>query len=173
MLTSLIAVVLAACSFGPGDPYPLPADPPNVTVHNPWTVGEPMDTVLMWIEVRPGDRIELLGAEATGSLDGAAVQMLLSRPVIEADGTRTIGSVTEPLEGAVVTSVSASPGPDNDVGLVGRMTPQRPGRYVVSSVRLRYRLNGGAEQVGEGIDVVWTVCADTTKPGDCPDESGE
>lgn len=173
LLIAAVTILLAACSFGPGDPYPLPADPPNVTVHNPWTVGEPIDTVLIWIEVRPGDHIELLGAEAMGSLDGAAVTMLLSHPVIEANGDHVIGAVSEPLEGAVLTAVSASPGPDNAVGIVARMTPQRPGRYEVSNVRLRYRLNGGAEQVGEGTDVVWTVCAEVTKPADCPDTTSE
>ncbi len=173
LLTSVITVLFAACTLGPGDPYPLPADPPNIRQSNPAKVGEPMDAVLVWIEVRPGDHIELLGAEAIGTLDGAAVTMLLSRPVIEPNGDHTIGLVSEPLEGAVLTAVSVSPGPDNDVGIVGRMTPQRPGRYEVSNLRLRYRLNGGAEQVGEGTDVVWTVCAELTKPADCPDEAPE
>jgi hypothetical protein len=41
----------------------------------------------------------------------------------------------------------------------------------VTNVRLRYRLDGGAERAREGIEVVWTVCADDPKPADCP-ESG-
>ena len=41
---------------------------------------------------------------------------------------------------------------------------------MIENVRLRYRLNGGPERVGEGIDVVWTVCADDPAPADCPDE---
>jgi hypothetical protein len=30
----------------------------------------------------------------------------------------------------------------------------RPGRFEISNVRLRHRLNGGLERVGEGIGVV-------------------
>ena len=166
-------ILIAACVSDPGEPYPLPAGPPGARQLNPATVGAPMNAVVMYIQVRPGDRIELVGAEAVGTLDGAAVTLLLSRPVNKADGTRLIGEAMEPLEGAILTPASTTPGPENDVGIVARMTPAQPGRYQVTGVRLRYRLNGGPEQVGEGIDTIWTVCADTPKPADCPDEVSE
>ena len=52
------------------------------------------------------------------------------------------------------------------------LVADRPGRYELTNVRLRYRVNGGPERVGDGIDVVWTVCADDPKPAvdDCQEE---
>jgi len=108
--------------------------------------------------------------DAVGSLDGATVRLLPSRPVTEAGGVRTIGKEFENLAGAVVTAASASPGPDNTVGIAAELTPHRPGRFELTNVRRRYRLNGGGEQIGEGIDVVWTVCADDPRPADCPEQ---
>ena len=126
----------------------------------------------MYLNVHSGDRIDLVGADAVGTLDGAAVRFLLSRPVIEANGDHVIGEDLEDLSGAVITAVTASPGPDNTVGIAAEFTAQRPGRFEVTNVRLRYRLNGGSEQVGEGIDTVWTVCADDPAPTDCPEQPG-
>jgi hypothetical protein len=51
---------------------------------------------------------------------------------------------------------------------VARVTASKPGRYVLTGMRLRYRLNGGREETKEGIDVVFTVCADDPKPGGLP-----
>jgi hypothetical protein len=163
-----VGLSLVACS---GDRYPLHAGPSS-SQRNPAAVGEATNAVLLYMDVRPGDRIELVGAEAIGTLEGAQVEFLLSRPVVEANGTRLIGSDFEDLAGAVVTAPTASPGPDNTLGIAATLTPQRPGRFEISNVRLRYRLNGGAEQVGEGIDVVWTVCADDPAPDDCPEPPG-
>jgi hypothetical protein len=126
--------------------------------------------VLIYMNVRPGDRIDLIGADAVGTLDGATVRFLLSRPVIEANGDHVIGKDFEGLAGATVTAVTASPGPDNTVGIAAEFTAQQPGRFEVTNVRLRFRLNGGPEQVGEGIDAVWTVCADDPAPADCPEQ---
>ena len=67
-----------------------------------------------------------------------------------------------------MTAATASPGSDNTVGIAAELTPHRPGRFELTNVRLRYRLNGGGEQVGEGIDVVSGVCADDPRPADCP-----
>ena len=64
-----------------------------------------------------------------------------------------------------------SPGPENTVGIVAELTADRPGSYTLTSIRLRYRLNGGPEQVREGIDVVWTVCADEPAPASCSEAS--
>jgi hypothetical protein len=162
-----VAVLLTACSAAAHDPYPLPSGPPHAGQTSPALLGRPTRAVLIYLHVRPGDRIELLGAEAIGSLDGASIRFLLSRPVIEADGTRLIGANFEGLAGAVVTAVSESPGPDDTVGLAAELTATQPGRYEVTGVRLRYRLNGGDERTGEGIDVVWTVCADDPVPVRC------
>ena len=82
-------------------------------------------------------------------------------------GERVIGEALEPLAGAVVeASATASPGPENTVGIVAEMTPTTPGTYQLTSVRLRFRVNGGGEQSREGISVFWTVCADDPAP-DC------
>jgi hypothetical protein len=168
-------VLLSGCST---DPYPLPTRPPHASQHNPARVGQPTTAVLIFMEVRPGDTIELLGAEPIGSTDGATIRFLLSRPVVEANGDMVIGEVFEAFEGAEVTAPASpvaaptSPGADrylNTVGLVAELTAHRPGRFEVTSMRLRYRLNGGGEQVGEGIEVVWTVCADDPAPADCPE----
>lgn len=169
LCTLALVVLLAGCST---DPYPLPSGPPHAGQRSPARVGAPTTAVLIFMEVRPGDRIELLGAEAIGSTDGATIRFLLSRPVLQANGDKVIGEAFEPFEGAEVTAASAPPLADrylNTVGLVAELTAQRPGRFEVTSMRLRYRLNGGGEQVGEGIDVVWTVCADDPAPADCPE----
>ena len=147
---------IAACS---NETYPLPSGPPHAGQRNPAVVGKPITAVLIYLEVRPGDRIELLGAEAIEQIDGARVRFLLSRPVVEADGTHLIGSQLEDLVGAVLAPVSASRGPDNTVGIVAELVPDRPGRFELTNVRLRYEINGGGERVGQGIDVLWTVCA--------------
>lgn len=161
-----LALALAGCV---GDPYPLPSGPPHAGQRNPAAVGQAMRAVLIYLQVRPGDRIELVGADPIGSLDGAAVRFLLSRQVIEADGTHVIGTEFEPLAGAIVTAATASPGPDNTVGIAAELTAERPGQFEITNVRLRYRLNGGDERVGEGIEVIWTVCADNPAPSDCPE----
>jgi hypothetical protein len=162
------ALLVVACA---GGPYPLPSGPPNAGQRNPATVGQPAHAVLIYIDVRPGDRIDLLGAEAVGTLDGATVKFLLSRPVVGAGGDSVIGEDFEDLRGAVLTAATASAGPGDTVGIAAELTAHRPGRFEIANVRLRYRLNGGGEQVGEGIDVVWTVCADDPAPGDCPEEA--
>jgi hypothetical protein len=169
-----VGALLAACSAGsstpsPSDPYPLPTGPPHYFVNSPAAVGQPVHTVLIFLQVQPGDRIELLGADPIGSLDGASIRFLLLPQAIEANGDRVIGNQFEPFEGAVVTAATESPGPDNTVGIAAELTASRPGRYEITDVRLRYRLNGGPEQVGQGIDAVWTVCADGPAPATCPE----
>jgi len=123
--------------------------------------------VVLTLTIRPGDRIELLSAEPVGVGDAATVSFLLSRPVFHPNGDSVIGEEVETVNGAQLASVSASPGPANEVGIVAEATAVRPGRYELTSVRLRYRLNGGAEQVGDGIDVTWTICVDDPAPTTC------
>ena len=124
--------------------------------------------VVLYLDAPPGDQIELLGAEAAGSLDGATVTWHVSRPVIKANGDHVIGETFEDLAGAVLTGSTAS-GANNTVGVAANLTAQRPGRYEITNVRLRYRLNGGREQSGDGISVTWTLCADTPAPSTCDD----
>lgn len=162
-----VAALLAGCAVEPGRL----ADRANASQFNPVRVGQPIQASIVFIQVRPGDTIELLSAEPIGALDGATVKLFLSRPVIHATGEHVIGEKVERLEGARVTSAVPTDSPDNNVGIVGELTAQRPGRYAVTSVRLRYRLNGGMERVSEGIDVLWTVCADDPAPADCQDAS--
>jgi hypothetical protein len=169
VIAMAVALVVASCA---GDAYPLPSGPGSSLAH-PATVGQASRAVLIFLEVRPGDRIELIEANAVGTLDGATVAFLLSRPVLEANGDRVIGREFEALEGAVVTAATASPDPGNTVGIAAQLTAQQPGRFEITNVRLRYRLNGGLERVKEGTDVVWTVCADDPAPANCPERPEE
>jgi hypothetical protein len=164
LLGLAMVLLLSGCST---DTYPLPSGSGS-SGSSPLAVGDSRPVVVLYLNVRPGDRIELLGAEAVGSLDGATVSWLISRPVIHANGDHVIGESFEDLDGALLTGSTAS-GADNTVGVAANLTAERPGRYEITDVRLRYRLNGGAEQTGEGISVRWTVCADSPAPATCGD----
>ena len=153
------AVAVAVALFYTPDPYSLQAA--GASQWNPVALGKPTQAVVLYLEVRPGDRIELLGAEAIGLPPAVRPTLYLSRPVLHADGDRVIGEALEPLAGAVIeVPAGASSGPENTVGIVAEMTPTSAGTYELTSVRLRFRVNGGGEQVREGISVHWTVCAD-------------
>lgn len=167
VLAVIVVFVLGACA---SDPYPLPSGPPNATQRNSAAVGRPTNAVLIYLEVRPGDEIELIGAEAVGNIDGATVRFLVSRPVFDLDGSYVIGEEFEPLEGAIAAATAAVRDPRNTIGIAAELTATDARRFVIENVRLRYRLNGRPERVGEGIDVVWTVCADDPAPAECPDE---
>jgi hypothetical protein len=163
-----VAVLLLACS---ADPYPFPFSGPGASKFTPIAVAQPVEEVLVYVQVRPGDRIELVSAEPVGSLDGAAVKLWLSRPVVQQNGSLFIGDNLEEIPGAVITAISASPGPDNDVGIVGEMTASQPGVFTVTNVRMSYRLHSGDVQTRENIALLWTVCADDPAPADCPEAS--
>ena len=161
----ILVLLLAGCA---PTSYLLPSGPPHAGQRNPASVGSPVPAVVLFLEPRPGDQFELISAEAIGTGTGATVRFFLSRAVIQADGSRLIGELREELAGARIgTAADASPGPANAVGIIAEVTLSQAGRYELSSVRLRYRLNGGAEQVGEGIDVVFTVCAAVPAPTTC------
>ncbi len=171
VLSAIAVVVLfAACT---GDPYPFTAGTETSDQAQATAVGDPVTAVLLYVEVRPGDRIELLGAEPVGSTPGSTVRFLLSRPVSKAGGETVIGETFESLEGAEVTASTASAGAENTVGIAAELTPHRPGRFELLSVRVRYRLNGGPEQVGEGADVALLVCAGDPAPTRCETEPSE
>lgn len=135
------------------DPYPLQAA--TSTQWNPVPLDAPTQAVVLYLELRPGDRIELLGGETIGLPAAVRPTLYLSRPVLYANGDRVIGEALEPL---------ASPGPENTGGIVAEMTPTTAGTYQLTSVRLWFRVNGGGEQVREGISTTWTVCADDPAP---------
>jgi len=164
-----VAIALGGCA---ADPYPLRVGPPGAGQRNPAAVGEAIPAVVLFIQPRPGDSVEFLAAEPVGVFDGAAVEFFFSPPILLPDGSHSVGDRLLPLAGAVASApgapqAGASPDPGQTIGIVARITASRPGRYELSNVRLRYRLNGGAEQTREGIDVLFTVCAADPKPTDC------
>lgn len=163
---AVLAAAVAGCSVVPGDPYPLPNGPSQAWVTAPATIGEPVQTVVLWLNARPGDSIELLSAEAVGVASGATVTFYFSPPM-EADGGTVVGEKLEPLAHAVFSNEGTSIAPKDNVGIVAEITADQAGRYQLDAVRLTYRLNGGAQQVGEGIDAVFIVCADDPKPDEC------
>ena len=126
-LAIVTVMLVGGCTAARPGGYPLPAEQPNAHQFSPAALGVPSTAVVIYLRLRPGDRIELVGAEAVGTLDGAAVTMLVSRPVIEANGDQVIGAAFEPLDGAMLTAVSASPGPDNDIGIAGRLVADQSG----------------------------------------------
>ena len=165
-----LALLLAACATQPADPYPLPTMPPHAGASIPVATGEAASTMVLFLTPRPGDEIKLLAAEPIGVGDGATVHFYFSLPVLKPDGTRVIGEELHDLTGANFDYTSGSDSPDNTVGIVAEITAQRPGRYELDNVRLRYRINGGPEQVGEGIDVLFVVCAGDPKPASCDED---
>jgi hypothetical protein len=169
-MAGIAAIVLTIAGCSAPDPYPFQAGPPHASQASVARIGEPARAVLLYLEVRPGDRIELLGADPIGTLDGADVRALVSRPVVEDDGTLTIGDAYQELAGAVLTAGSLSAGPANTVGIGVELTARRPGRFEIETLRLRYRLNGGTEQTRDGTDVVLVVCADDPAPSECSTE---
>ena len=166
---ALTSVLLISCTASHA--YPMPTQQPNTAATYPASIGEEVQFVVLFIEPRPGDRIELLGAEPMGELDGARVEFFLSRPVDKPDGTHVIGEQLEPLAGSVVaTDAGVLEGPDNAVGVVAAITAERMGQFDLTLLRLRFRLNDGPEQVGEGISTIVRICAADPKPAtdDCP-----
>jgi len=156
----IMAAALAAWALSSAnDPYPLQTGT-GTSQWNPAPLGTPAQAVVLYLQPRPGDRIELLGAETVGLPPAVQPGLFLSRAVIGADGTSTIGEAREPLEGAVIEApAGAAPGPEHTVGIVAEMTADQAGTYQLTGVRLRFRTNGGFEQVREGITTLWTVCA--------------
>lgn len=170
---ALAAVIVVVALTRARDPYPLP-DTGGSLVTSPALLGQPTDTVVVFMEPRPGDRIELLGAEQIGFPPDTKPTLYLSRAIPQADGSWLTGEALEPLAGAVIeTPVGASPLPEYGVGIVAEMTPTTAGIYELTGVRLRFRINGGGEQVREGTSVIWKVCAGDPAPASCEPPSDE
>jgi hypothetical protein len=160
----LVAVAAAACA---ADRYPL-LTPAGATQWSPTALGTPVRGVVLYLQPRPGDRIELVSAEAVGLRAGADVAFYFAPGIRGANGSITIGDRLEPLPGAVVAvDAAASPRPGNDVGVVVELTPRVPGTFEVSSVRLGFRINGGSVEIKEGITETLTVCAGDPTPTEC------
>ena len=171
MIRGLIGLMLIVgvngCSMLAVDPYPLPSGPPNAGINAPAAVGSAVPGVVLYLTPRPGDRIELISAEAIGVAAGADVQFYFSPPVLHPNGDRVVGEDLRELPGATFSNETEAQGPDSMVGIVAEITAHEPGRYELTAVRLRYRLNGGDDQVREGIDAIFTVCADDPEPASC------
>jgi hypothetical protein len=154
-------LILTGCSAATG--YPLLSQ--GSESWHPTSIGAPVDVVVLYLQPNPGDQIELLSAEPVGVAAGADVAFFYSPPVHRPDGGLVIGDRLEPLAGVTFGApADASPGPGLDVGVVGRMTARLAGTYTLTGVRLRFRVNGGQEQVKEGITEVTTVCAGSPSP---------
>jgi hypothetical protein len=163
ILSSLLAI-LAGCT---ADSYPL-LTPAGGSEWSPAAVGSPARSVVLYLEPRAGDRIDLISAEALGNLASADVHLYFSPPIPMSGGGTLIGSRLEPLAGAsFAVDPTASAGPANDVGIVAEITAKSAGTYSVTSVRLHFRINGGPEQVKEGISGYFTVCAAVPAPSKC------
>lgn len=160
----VVGALLSGCSSSSTYPF---ANGPGARESSPTRVGTTLSAVVLSVDAHPGDRVQLVGAEPVGHLDGAIVTFFVSRPQRQEDGTWLTGAKLEPLDNAVLTLQAGTPGPDAG-GIVAQLTPSRPGRYELSGVRVRYRLNDGPEQTRETIDTIWWICADDPAPLSCP-----
>lgn len=170
---AMAAVIVVVALTQARDPYPL-TGAGGSSVTSPALIGQPTRTVVVFMQPHAGDRIELLGAEQIGFPPDTKPTLYLSRAIPQADGSWLTGEALEPLAGAVIeTPAGASPLPEYGVGIVAEMTPTTAGIYELTGVRLRFRINGGGEQVREGTSVIWKVCAGDPAPLSCdtpPDE---
>jgi hypothetical protein len=155
--------MLAGCA---ADTYPIHAGA-GASQSSIATVGTPVQAVVLFVQLRPGDRIEFVSAEAVGVADGANTKLFVSPAVLQESGDWLTGSVLEELAGAEFTAKAPTANPENQVGIVAEVTASRAGRYQMTAVRLSYRLNGGHERVAEGADVIFTLCAGRPLPAGC------
>ena len=171
-ITVVAAALLAGC--GLQDPYPLPAEPPGDATFHAVAVGETVTEAVLFIEARTGTRLEIVSAEGIGTLDGATVEFFASTLAEDDQGDIVIGDERVELAGLKLEDLAdprADP-PSDTVAIVAEITPSEPGRYVLSTVRMTYHINGAPERDGEGMDVVVTVCADDPAPSECDDQPG-
>ncbi len=169
MALLVVAAAVAGCSVLQEDPYPLHEGPSQAWVTAPAKVGEAVQNTVVFMDARPGDSIELLSIEPIGLADGATVKFYFSPPIQQGEDT-VVGEKLEPLAHAVFSNDGTSIDPKHNVGIVAEITADKAGRYQLTKVRLRFRLNGGEEQIREGIDAVFIVCADDPKPTECVQE---
>jgi hypothetical protein len=159
-----VAVVCWACT---ADPYPL-ITPAGASDWSPAAIGEARRGAVLFLQLHPGDRIELVSAEAVGMQAGADVTFYFAPPVPNGLGGETIGDVLQPLAGATWSAdPSATEGPGNDVGLIAEIVARQAGTFDIHLVRVAFKLNGGATQIKEGITQTFTVCAADPAPSAC------
>ncbi len=168
LLLGALVLALAGCA---SDSYPLV--PQGSESWHPTAVGAAVEGVVLYLEPRTGDQIELLGAEPVG-LPGGVEASFYYAPNVRSNGTHNIGDQLEPLAGATFGAPArATSGPDYTVGVVARLVPRVAGTFTLTGVRLRFRINGSAAQERDGITEVFTVCAAEPAPTDCgPGPSG-
>lgn len=136
---------------------------------NPVALGATIPAVVLYIEVPAGRSLELLGAELLGDTGDTFVDVTLSRPVLQGDGSTLLGEAREPLIGAEVT-VPEDGSEAATVGILADVTPAGPGRYIMTGLRLQYRLDGGPSRSLVG-DLTWIICADDPAPATCDPEA--
>ena len=162
-----LAVLVAVAAGCAADPYPL-LTPAGASDWVPTAIGRSVRGVVLYLEPRPGDRIELVSAEALGVGPEAGAKVYFSPPVHGGDGSVTIGETLGPVPGATAgVDAGTSPGPGNEVGLVVELTPTVAGTYAVSGVRVSFRVNGGPVETKEGVSMDFTACADDPVPSSC------
>ena len=162
----VLATAVAGCGFFPADRYPL-TNGAGSSLTAPAALEAETPGVVLYLTPLPGDQIVLVAAEPVGLAAGADVEFFFSPPVRRPTGERVVGEVLRDLAGATVSHAAGVDGPDNTFGIVAVVTAHEPGRYRLTGVKLTYRLNGGPEEVREGIDVTFTVCADDPAPLSC------
>jgi hypothetical protein len=170
LLSSAIVLAIAGCGATPfaTDPYPMPSGSPRAWVNNPVRIGQEVSTTVVFMMVRGHDSIDFGSAEGIGSLDGADLQFFISQPLFHGDGSKVIGEGMIPLAHSSYVNVSNETGPNQALGIVAVITPRRAGRFELERVKLTNRLNEGPVQTREGIDAIFSVCADDPAPADCP-----
>ena len=168
--TLLIGLVAAGCIGGP-DPYPL-LTPPGAESFHPAGLGVPVPGVVLFVQVLPGDSVELVSAQPVGLADGAQATFYYAPPEPMPGGGLMTGDTREPLPGAVFTPrPGATYGVDTGFGVLAVVTASRPGRYTLSGVRLTFRINDQPPETKEGITELFTICADDPAPASCEGDS--
>lgn len=165
VVLSLLVLAVAACS---ADPYPLR----TAAGASQWSaagLGRSARSVVLYLELRPGDRIELVSATAPAFAAGAAdVAFYLSRPRPMSGGGTLLGDAVEPLAGASYgVDAGATQSPALDIAIVAEVTARLPGTYTIDDVQVRFRINGGGVQTKDGISQTFTVCAADPVPVSC------
>ena len=170
--SSVVGLLLVAAIGGcAADSYPL-LTPAGASQWAPTRVGEPVRGVVLYLQPRPGDRLELLTAAPVGQLDNAEWIFYFSPPVFDpADGTTTVGEVLQPLAGSVIEPrPTTTDGPENTFGIVFELRPRVADTFSLTDVVLTFRLNDGPVVKKQGISQTLTVCADDPLPACEPND---
>lgn len=171
--TLIIAALLFGLTGCASSTYPI--EPQGAEQGAPAAIGAPSQAVVLFLEPHPGDKIELLDAQAVGLPPTVEATFFFDPPIPNARGGKTIGDVLEPLPGATFSApVDASAGSsDYTVGVTVRLVARAAGTFALRAVRLRFRVNNGPEFEKVGITTAFTICAADPPPTECgPTPSG-